>query len=181
MRANILLSGGLDSAILSGILQQKGYKVKAYTFDQANSLTFAKKISDILNIHLNLINIEVKNDRQEVNRAVEYLIDQDIGNIHIGITAVPKINFSIQEQIPNRPSSQIINELSAGKVIAPYANMTKDKVLQIGIDRLKNIDELIKYSHSCYRTNNIRCGECFNCEERKWAFDSVGIIDKGKY
>ena len=181
MRANVLLSGGLDSAILCGILKHQGYKVKAYTFDQANSLTFAKKISDILNIHLNLIDIEVKNDRQEVIRAVKYLIDHEIENIHIGITAIPPIKFSVQGDIPNRPSSQMIDKLSDGKVIAPYADMTKDKVLKLGIDYLKNIKQLIKYSHSCYRTNNVRCGECFNCEERKWAFDSIGIIDEGKY
>ena len=172
---DILLSGGLDSAILAAELKQK-YKVNAYTFDQANCLPFATKVCEILDINLNILDIEVNNDRNEVIRAVDKLIENRNTDLYLGITALPPFKH---HDAPLRASQNKIE--SYNKFLkAPYASLQKDEVLKKGLS-LPYIDKLIKYTHSCYTTNNIRCGKCFNCVERKWAFDSIGITDKGKY
>lgn len=171
---DLLLSGGLDSAILAAELREK-YKVKAYSFNQANSLLFATKVSSILDIDLHVINIQVNNDRNEVNRAIMKLAKNRRTELYLGITALPP--FYHDEQ-PVRPNQE---EIEAHEYLrAPYANLTKDKVLQKGF-KFSEFDQLVKYTHSCYVTNNKRCNKCFNCIERKWAFDTVGVIDYGKY
>jgi 7-cyano-7-deazaguanine synthase in queuosine biosynthesis len=171
---DLLLSGGLDSAILAAELKEK-YKVKAYSFNQANSLLFATKVSSILDIDLNIINIQVNNDRNEVNRAIIELAKGRSTDLYLGITALPPFHHDDQ---PPRPSQQEIEAYTYLK--APYANLTKDKVLQKGF-KFSEFDQLIKYTHSCYTTKNKRCNECFNCKERKWAFKTIGLIDYGKY
>lgn len=171
---DLLLSGGLDSAILAAELKEK-YSVKAYSFNQANSLVFAKKVCDILKIDLHTINIQVNNDRNELNRAIIELSKNRDTDLYLGITALPPFYHNDQ---PLRPSKE---EIEAYKYLkAPYANLTKDQVLRIGL-KFPDIHQLIKYTHSCYTTNNKRCNECFNCRERKWAFETVGVTDYGKY
>lgn len=176
----ILLSGGLDSAILAALLK-KDYSVNAYSFNQSNALTFSHKIADILKLSLTEIKIEINNDREELQRAYAVLdkYRKDEIAFYIGITAVPDINVLHPNDIPNRPSRLEIEKNYGLK--APYADLTKDVILNDGLKAVKEIYHLITYSHSCYTTNGKRCGTCFNCEERAWAFEKCGITDHGRY
>lgn len=176
----IFLSGGLDSAILASLLK-RDYGVNAYCFNQANALTFAHKIAEILCLSLTEIHIDINNDRTELQRAIA-AIDQYRKNeesFYIGITKNPDIELSKPQDIPNRPSQKEIEV--ASHIKAPFADITKDEVLNIGIQEVKEIDDIIKYSHSCYNTNGERCNICFNCEERAWAFSKCGVRDHGRY
>lgn len=176
----IFLSGGLDSAILAALLK-KDYNVNAYCFNQANALTFAHKISEILHLPLTEIHIDINNDRNELQRALAVVdkFKKDEDTFYIAVTAIPDIKFSVPHDIPNRPTKKEIETNTGLK--APFADITKDIVLNIGLNEVKEINKLIKYSHSCYNTNGIRCGKCFNCEERAWAFSELNVIDTGYY
>lgn len=179
----ILLSGGLDSAILAAMLKKENYNVHAYTFDQANSPLFAKRICNILNIKYNQININVTNDRLEIFRAVEYLENHRLSKdmkVYVAITNVPpQFKPSLKDEIPVRPSRKKIEKHPW--ILAPYADFSKKDVLKLGLDNVEEIDELIKVSHSCYMTSGTKCNKCFNCEERAWAFSELNIVDTGKY
>lgn len=176
----VFLSGGLDSAILAALLKED-YNVNAYCFNQANALTFSHKIASILNLPLTEIKIEINNDREELQRAYAALDKYRKNEVcfYIGITAVPIFDITHSIDIPNRPSRLEIEKNYGLK--APYADLTKDVLLSDGLKRVKEIDDLITYSHSCYTTNGKRCKTCFNCEERAWAFSKCGVIDNGKY
>lgn len=178
----VLLSGGLDSAILAAMLRKEN-NVYAYTFNQANAPLFAREICKILKIKYNQIDINVTNDRLEIFRAVEYLETNRLNSdmpVYIAITNLPKeFKPTIESEIPVRPSRMEIE--SHPWIKAPYADMSKKQVLQLGLNEIDEIQQLIEKSHSCYNTNSYRCGKCFNCEERAWAFKELNLIDTGKY
>lgn len=63
------------------------------------------------------------------------------------------------------------------RVVAPYTNITKAEIAlkgkRLGIDYSK--------TWSCYKGNNIHCGTCGTCLERKEALAEAGIEDKTIY
>lgn len=63
------------------------------------------------------------------------------------------------------------------RVVAPYTNITKVEIAlkgkRLGIDYSK--------TWSCYKGNNIHCGTCGTCIERKEALAEAGIEDKTIY
>ena len=138
-------------------------------------------MAEILHLPLTEIHIDINNDRTELQRALtvvdKYKKDEEA--FYIGITKNPNIDLSEPQDIPNRPTKEEIEKTYGLK--APFADTTKDVVLNIGLHEVKEINEIIKYSHSCYNTKGIRCSICFNCEERAWAFLQLGINDTGLY
>jgi 7-cyano-7-deazaguanine synthase len=63
------------------------------------------------------------------------------------------------------------------QICAPYTEKQKNEVVSIGI---KNKVEFAK-TWSCYRGEEIHCGECATCIERKNAFKKAGVLDPTKY
>lgn len=63
------------------------------------------------------------------------------------------------------------------KIRAPYTNLTKDQICiiggKIGIDYSK--------TYSCYKGDEVHCGKCGTCVERKEAFMLAGIKDPTRY
>lgn len=40
---------------------------------------------------------------------------------------------------------------------------------------------IMEMSHTCTESNDLRCGVCWQCRERVWAFQQLGLTDTGKY
>lgn len=55
----------------------------------------------------------------------------------------------------------------------PYLNMTKDKILEQYIKY--NITWILEYTHSCGEPVDNPCTKCFNCRERAWAYQQLGL------
>jgi hypothetical protein len=62
----------------------------------------------------------------------------------------------------------------------PFAKIDKSETVklahQVGI-----LEDISKLSHSCTETTGERCGSCWQCNERAWAFKEVGLIDPGTF
>jgi 7-cyano-7-deazaguanine synthase in queuosine biosynthesis len=59
----------------------------------------------------------------------------------------------------------------------PFIKMYKDEILKILFDN--NQQALLSLTHSCTERKTGRCGQCFQCKEREWAFDQLNQIDPG--
>ena len=171
------MSGGLDSSILAAI--NRHHTVIGYGFEQlCNNKIFTQKICNILNIPFE--HVEISNDDpNEVTTAVEYvspLVDQ----VYVGINKI--IDVGADVIYPNRLDLNYINEIeSETNIRFPFSLLTKEAILQIGYDKVPEINDIIKYSHTCCATKSFRCNECYNCRERKWAFSKLQKKDRGKY
>lgn len=62
-----------------------------------------------------------------------------------------------------------------GNLYRPLHNTQKDKVLAMAIE--DGIIDIIKRSRSCVSIVKERCGVCWFCRERTWAFDRNGISE----
>jgi 7-cyano-7-deazaguanine synthase len=60
---------------------------------------------------------------------------------------------------------------------SPFVNMTKTDIAELG-DKL-GVDWANTYS--CYKGDEVHCGKCSTCFERREAFHDAGVKDKTKY
>jgi 7-cyano-7-deazaguanine synthase in queuosine biosynthesis len=179
MKIGVLMSGGLDSSILAAITK-KEHQVIGYSYEQTtNNKIFAKKICDILNIeYQSLENFPLIKKRSAIYAANKVLDLNKVDLVYIGITKNPPIPILYNTDIPTRI---IEGETINNRIKAPFSEMYKNEVLDIGLKNVPEINEIIKYSHTCCATKGKRCNKCFNCQERTWAFDKLKVIDHGKY
>jgi 7-cyano-7-deazaguanine synthase len=62
-------------------------------------------------------------------------------------------------------------------LFAPFINMTKTDILQVGI----TLGVLYEHTWSCYRNEGKACGTCGSCHFRKEAFAALGRRDPIEY
>ncbi len=60
---------------------------------------------------------------------------------------------------------------------SPFINMTKANIVTLGTE----LGVPFKYTWSCYEGNELHCGRCGTCVERKLAFKEAGIFDPTIY
>ena len=63
------------------------------------------------------------------------------------------------------------------RVVAPYTNITKGKIAEIG----KKLGIDYAETWSCYKGGEKHCGKCGTCVERKEALAEAGIEDTTEY
>lgn len=85
----------------------------------------------------------------------------------LGCTATPQ---SLSRGIVRKQSSW-------DRLYQPWFNFTKDHTVRL-MQELQCY-ELITLTHSCTESKTQRCGKCWQCCERAWAFSQVGIEDYG--
>jgi 7-cyano-7-deazaguanine synthase len=63
------------------------------------------------------------------------------------------------------------------KVLAPYLNWTKDKIVKHARDLMVPLE----LTWTCYNGRELHCGKCGACTERKEAFVKAGVTDPTTY
>jgi 7-cyano-7-deazaguanine synthase in queuosine biosynthesis len=185
----VLVSGGADSAVLLYMLAQeaKNSNVKILTFT-------VPRADGAINYSPEIVNC--------VNRLAETKLPQpiQIGN-PIGLHHSQQTRSGHREILNKFPevdyiyyaSQQVAKELEniesieypwrpqrmfyPDKTICPFFDLTKEHTLELYYKL--QIEELLKYSHSCCVWDKGRCGKCYNCIERVWAFKKLDQIDPG--
>jgi len=185
----VLLSGGSDSAILLYILAKecKKYNIDLmiFTVPRADgALNYSPRI--VLEIN-KLLDINLKppisvgdpknhhHSQQTRSGHREILFNYpDIDYIYYGSQKVSPELENIETVIyPWRPDRLFY----PGKTICPFFDLTKDHTLDLYYQL--GVENLLKFSHSCCVWNKGRCGKCYNCIERNWAFQKLDKTDPG--
>ncbi len=104
----------------------------------------------------------------------------EIENIGIGIHSVDspypdcRAEFaSSAEAAINSSSVMVAKKKNRIRVYTPFLGMTKADVLKIGID----LGVPYEKTYSCYKGTIPPCGECATCQQRKEAFETLGLKD----
>ena len=61
------------------------------------------------------------------------------------------------------------------KIVMPFIKLYKNEILKLVFDHGQ--EELLKLTHSCTEQKTGRCGRCFQCNERAWAFRQLDKLD----
>ena len=178
----ILLSGGIDSAVLLYLLI-KDYpeiKIQPFTIPKLDgALIHAQLIIDYFNkkFNLNIPNTIKVGDptvyhRLQSKTAVEDIFKKyPIDFLFIGINQNPP-------ELNDLPGAPLRSKKSDNpKILLPFVNLLKTDILDF-MFKYQQID-LMNITHSCTEQNEGRCEICWQCTERKWAFSKLNKKDTG--
>jgi 7-cyano-7-deazaguanine synthase in queuosine biosynthesis len=189
---NILVSGGADSAILLYLLLQK-YSNKIYIHTITNIDKGMQNVFAAINVVSKCI--ELTNNKN-IEHTIHYRKAQskaDFYNIvkqrktFIGITANPPEsvlktfkNNQGQESLVVRDPTIIKEEMPDSDFVLPWLNVDKRQIHEY-YKNYNLLDTLFPITRSCEwissmkvkNPGNKHCGECWWCEERKWAFERL--------
>lgn len=175
-----MFSGGSDSAlllyfILKEIQKYPNKNITSFVIDRPNGpLLHAKRIYDLIQQRFNLTNsnfevldIPVIESQKQLRYASDLIVEQK--GIDIVFWAVNK--YPSDESI--RPKINVCKFQETEKIKYPFANYTKDILIKFFYDY--GLTDILFQTHSCGHKTNGYCAECFNCRERAWAYQQLGM------
>lgn len=178
----ILLSGGLDSAVLMYLLikTNKDINLQPFTIPKYDgAFLYADPVIDHFNKKFNLsIPKTIKvGDPNVFHRKQSETAVRDIKEKY-------PVDFLFIALNQNPPE---LNELDGApkrsthspdpSIILPFVNLLKTHIIDFMIEYGQ--EDLSLITHSCTEQQTGRCGRCWQCTERQWAFDQLKILDQG--
>jgi hypothetical protein len=188
-KIGVLVSGGSDSAVLLYMLalEAKRWGVEIVTFTVPRTdgainyspgiIECVSRLSGVqlpppISIGDPLNNHHSQQTRSGHREILEKYSDIDL--IYYGSQLVtPELENIPDVVYPWRPTRLFYS----GKTICPFHDLTKEHTLDLYYKL--DIVELLEYSHTCCVWPKGRCGVCYNCRERVWAFNKLGHSDPG--
>jgi hypothetical protein len=184
----IMLSGGLDSAVLMYLILKENKNINIQPFSipkHDDSHVFVPRILEYFKAQFD---IEIPNallvgdpsvhHSQQSTRAVEQIFKQYpyIEFIYFATNQNPAHDFDYDQYLKGSYPDRVKTSPHP-KILMPFINMYKDEILKTVFDN--DQEELLLLTHSCTEQKTGRCGQCFQCNERAWAFRQLDKIDPG--
>lgn len=188
-RIGILISGGLDSAVMTALilmarqvecpsLQVVALNVKRGFGTESFSKAMVEKMEEHFSIHLPLIHLDIPegiDDHHSVYAAAAKLMDKRVvKKVFTADTQNPPIDNPFA---PNRNKIEDQNKFPRWGL--PFIHL--DKSHTVALMKQLNLNFIEEMSHTCFATDSLRCNACFQCEERAWAYQVLGLTDTGKF
>ena len=187
-RYGIMLSGGLDSAILYYLIlkENKNLKLQPFTIPKHDGshlyvdaiLKYFENYFDIkLPTAIHVGNPDVYHADQSTVAVKEIFKKYtDIDFLFFATNQNPTHSFDYSNYPINGVPNRVV-ESTHSKVLMPFIKMYKTDILKILFDNQQ--EPLMTLTHSCTEIKTGRCGQCFQCNERAWAFQQLNQIDTG--
>ena len=182
-RIGVLVSGGLDSALLYYLIKKltltdDRYSVIPYTIIRNDgSSRYAQPVIDYVHEILGIeqqyatkLDIAETDSELQVAAGMRELRSTDRNLIYIGIIQTLEEHALHGVPKPYVPTnSELFNY--------PLKDLTKAHIVQLIIQL--GLEKLFTLTHSCVYDIDTPCGVCNRCNERAWAFTQLGLIDPG--
>lgn len=191
----VSVSGGADSAVMLYVLVKANielslqHQIYPLTVNKVDgSETHSRKVLDWISKKLGVqINDPIIEGDHTLphNKIVNTALKQKIASgefdyIYIGENKIPPIEFPFGEynDFPGLAPQRKGNPNKNPQIIIPFSDVYKSHTISL-YDKL-GILELLEYTHSCTERAVGRCGVCWQCGERRWAFKQIGFADPGQ-
>lgn len=179
------LSGGADSAILLYILaklnKQNGTNHEFIPFTIPRPDGGANYSPGIVHAINELLGINIPAPMVVGDGNLPHQVVVKSAIVDLLNTGKYDILYLAENKIPDEPVEGLIPtrapENNYKRVTMPFWSITKDYTIDLYY--MENVVELLTLSHSCTEQTVGRCGKCFQCNERKWAFTSLMRSDPG--
>jgi hypothetical protein len=179
----IMLSGGLDSAILLYLLinQEPSIKIQPFTIDKTDGASryadpliehFNKKFSLSIPKTIYVGNPRAHHRSQSTTAVIDIFNNYPVDHLFIGINQNPP-ELNHLPGAPNRDKGS-----NDPRIIFPFVDFLKTDILKIMFEHRQ--EDLTYITHSCTEQSIGRCNQCWQCTERAWAFSSIKMVDNGK-
>lgn len=179
----IMLSGGLDSAVLLFALcralayHKQRVPITAYTVPRVSSHLHAGRVRKAVigstGYPFVTHNTDVDNRGSDPGAVFEGIKRVVLGapESHI-FTAV---NQNPPVHINGIPPVRIQENPMPGRLRMPFLHLQKDSILEAA--KSIGATHIFPVTHSCTEQEFGRCGECWQCGERAWAFRMANMTD----
>jgi hypothetical protein len=178
-KIGIFCSGGFDSTLLLficlSIIKEENLDTHLQVFTvprHDDSIVHAQRVVDYMNRRFNIsLSIRAVGDPdlehyKQVSSGLGPAL-QYCDQILLGDTTNP-------EEVPNGPDRvRSMNE----QFVQPFMDSTKRSTVMLSIE--VDFIECQTLTHTCTESKTVRCGWCWQCRERAWAFDVNDLIDIG--
>jgi hypothetical protein len=178
----IMLSGGLDSAILLYLLinQEPLIKIQPFTIDKTDGASryadllinhFNKKFSLSISKTIYVGDPTVHHRSQSTTAVIDIFNNHPVDQLFIGINQNP-LELNHLPGAPNRDKKS-----KDPRIIFPFVDLYKTDIIKIMIKHGQ--EDLMSITHSCTEQSIGRCNKCWQCTERAWAFKKLAKEDIG--
>lgn len=178
----IMLSGGLDSAILLGllVLKNRNIKIQPFTIPKFDgAILYADPVIDFINhkFQVSIPKTIKVGDPTVYHRLQSKTAVKDIFENYSIDTLFIAINKNPDElnDLPGAPKRDTVS--NDPKIVFPFVDLLKTDILRLAIEN--NLTELFEITHSCTEQQQGRCNICWQCTERAWSFSKIQEIDTG--
>lgn len=185
VRYGIMLSGGLDSAVLLYLMLKDCPSADIQPFYIAKHDGSHNYIPGIVSHLEETFNTRIRKPIKVGTPDVPHtVVNQtgtrealyrypDIRYIYLGINQNPPQPWGNPNWVfPVRPT-----ENNHPRLVMPFMMLHKTHVVDILLQ--ENQHELLRLTHTCTEQPKGRCGVCFQCGERAWAFEQLDAQDLG--
>jgi 7-cyano-7-deazaguanine synthase in queuosine biosynthesis len=184
----IMLSGGLDSAVLLYLILKENKNISIQPFSipkHDNSHMFVPGILEYFKDQFDtnisdtiLVGDPNVHHSQQSTIAIKQIFKDysEIDFVYFATNQNPTYDFDYN-QYPKGSYPDRVKASPHPKILMPFIEMYKDEILKIVFDN--NQEEILLITHSCTEQKTGRCGQCFQCNERAWAFCQLNKTDPG--
>lgn len=179
----IMLSGGLDSAVLLYLMLKDCPTASIQPFYIAKHDGSHNYIPGIISYLENVFQAKLPKPIQVGTPDIHHTVINQTGirealikypnirYLYIGINQNPPQPWGNPNWIfPVRPT-----ENTNPRLVMPFMMLYKTHIVDILLQ--ENQRELLKLSHTCTEQPVGNCGVCFQCGEREWALEQLGVQD----
>lgn len=179
----ILLSGGIDSAVLLYLIIKEFPEInlQPFTIPKADgAFLYADPVVDHFNKKFDLqipntISVgdpKVHHRQQSTTAVIDIFKNHPVDHLFIAINQnPPELN-----DLPGAPMRDTKSDNP--KIVFPFVTLLKTHILDFMFEYSQ--EDLIDITHTCTEQQIGRCGKCWQCTERIWAFSQLGKTDTGK-
>lgn len=178
----LLLSGGLDSAVLLYLLIKNCPTIDLQPFTipkHDGSALYANPIIDHVNSKFGLAipstiyvgKPNAHHSMQSISAIMDIFENHPVDFLFMGVNTNPP-GFN---NIKGAPKRRL--KTPNPKLLYPFASMFKDAIIKIMFD--EGQQDLANITHSCTEQQVGRCNQCWQCSERAWAFRQLNKLDTG--
>lgn len=186
----VLVSGGFDSAVLLHLILltckheapdakiivlnvRRGAGTEEFSEKITNEVCSSARTARLPVVHVDL-DPGIHHSLQVLIPIRKLLADGVVGCVFSGDTSNP--NVPLNDVVPPMRQS-VKNQFINPQWPLPFLHLDKRHIVGLAADH--GLSFVSTMSHSCTDCDEGRCGKCFQCQERAWAFKELGLVDGG--
>lgn len=186
VKYGVLLSGGLDSAVLLCLMIKDGLSqgfvpdIKIFTIPKHDGAQLY--IADIILFISQRFAISLPTTVLVGNPDVYHRIQSSTAILDI-FKKYPEVDYVVLGTNQNPPimiegtAPDRVTQSEHPKILLPFIDLYKNDILSLMYQ--ESLTGLIGLTHSCTEQQVGRCNRCFQCNERAWAFNQLNKTDIG--
>ena len=185
-KVGLFMSGGIDSAtLLCAIITElnntnRTIPICAYTtYKHTREQDYTPRLINLINSYYNVSIEHINNLPNREEFLKEGVADPknmfDVYEQHGGNITIYTANNNQAEETFDIFKHRTLHYTPQPNIVSPFIYMKKTQILDINYKL--GADFLLPYTHSCARIPVGDCNDCYNCEERQWAFDILGTTN----